>query len=81
MGNHRLDSRRADRGFYRRQDRQQERERPDAFDMTLGVIGGFLGDEIFQAFGCVSEIYLWSILVAVIGSSIVLTLHHGIVHV
>jgi uncharacterized membrane protein YeaQ/YmgE (transglycosylase-associated protein family) len=51
-------------------------------DMTLGVIGGFLGGEIFQAFGFagVSGINLWSILVAVIGSCIDLTLYHGIVH-
>jgi uncharacterized membrane protein YeaQ/YmgE (transglycosylase-associated protein family) len=51
-------------------------------DVILGVIGALVGGEIFQAFGFagVNGVNLWSILVAVIGSCIVLTLYHGIVH-
>jgi uncharacterized membrane protein YeaQ/YmgE (transglycosylase-associated protein family) len=50
-------------------------------DLILGVIGGLVGGEIFQALGYagVSGINLWSILVAVVGSIIVLVVYHAVV--
>jgi uncharacterized membrane protein YeaQ/YmgE (transglycosylase-associated protein family) len=50
-------------------------------DIILGIIGGLVGGEIFQLFGHegVTGIDLWSILVAVIGSVIVLVVYHALV--
>jgi uncharacterized membrane protein YeaQ/YmgE (transglycosylase-associated protein family) len=50
-------------------------------DIILGIIGGLVGGELFQALGHegVTGINLWSILVAVIGSVIVLVLYHALV--
>lgn len=49
-------------------------------DIILGIIGGLVGGEIFQLFGHegVTGIDLWSILVAVIGSVIVLVVYHAL---
>jgi uncharacterized membrane protein YeaQ/YmgE (transglycosylase-associated protein family) len=49
-------------------------------DIILGVIGAVVGGAIFQALGSsgVSGINLWSILVAVIGSVIVLVVYHAL---
>jgi len=49
-------------------------------DIILGVIGGVVGGAIFQALGSsgVSGINLWSILVAVLGSVIVLVVYHAL---
>lgn len=50
-------------------------------DIILGIIGGLVGGEIFQLFGHegVTGIDLWSILVAVIGSVMVLVVYHALV--
>ena len=50
-------------------------------DIILGVIGGLVGGAIFSALGStgVTGIDLWSILVAVIGSIIVLVVYHALV--
>jgi uncharacterized membrane protein YeaQ/YmgE (transglycosylase-associated protein family) len=50
-------------------------------DIILGIIGGLVGGEIFQLLGHegVTGLNLWSILVAVIGSVIVLVLYHALV--
>ena len=50
-------------------------------DILLGIIGGIVGGWIFTAFGStgVNGFNLWSLLVAVIGSVIVLTVYHALV--
>jgi len=49
-------------------------------DIILGVIGGLVGGAIFEALGSsgVSGINLWSIVVAVIGSIVVLVVYHAL---
>lgn len=49
-------------------------------DIILGIIGALVGGWIFSAFGArgVSELNLYSLLVAVIGSVIVLVVYHAI---
>ena len=50
-------------------------------DIILGVIGGLVGGAIFSALGStgVTGIDLWSILVAVIGSIVVLVVYHALI--
>lgn len=50
-------------------------------DIILGVIGGLVGGAIFSALGStgVTGIDLWSILVAIIGSIIVLVVYHALI--
>jgi len=49
-------------------------------DIILGVIGGLVEGAIFEALGSsgVSGINLWSIVVAVIGSIVVLVVYHAL---
>ena len=49
-------------------------------DIILGIVGGLVGGWIFQAVGStgVTGFNVWSLLVAVIGSVIVLMLYHAI---
>ncbi len=49
-------------------------------DIVLGIVGGLVGGWIFAAMGStgVTGFNLWSLLVAVIGSVIVLMLYHAI---
>jgi len=49
-------------------------------DIILGIVGGLVGGWIFQAVGStgVTGFNAWSLLVAVIGSVIVLMLYHAI---
>lgn len=49
-------------------------------DILLGIVGGLVGGWIFQAVGStgVTGFNAWSLLVAVIGSIIVLMLYHAI---
>ena len=50
-------------------------------DIVLGVIGAFVGGFLFHHFGHsgVSGINLYSILVAVVGSVVVLLIYHALV--
>ena len=49
-------------------------------DIILGIVGGLVGGWIFQSVGSagVTGFNAWSLLVAVIGSVIVLMLYHAI---
>jgi uncharacterized membrane protein YeaQ/YmgE (transglycosylase-associated protein family) len=49
-------------------------------DILLGIVGGLVGGWIFQAVGStgITGFNAWSLLVAVIGSIIVLMLYHAI---
>ena len=49
-------------------------------DIILGIVGGIVGGWIFQSVGSsgVTGFNVWSLLVAVIGSVIVLMLYHAI---
>jgi uncharacterized membrane protein YeaQ/YmgE (transglycosylase-associated protein family) len=49
-------------------------------DILLGVVGAFAGGWLFQVFGAhgVTGLNLYSLLVAVIGSVVVLVLYHAI---
>ncbi len=49
-------------------------------DIVLGVIGAFVGGFLFKAFGHagVSGINLYSIMVAIVGSVVVLIVYHAI---
>lgn len=49
-------------------------------DIVLGIIGAFVGGFLFNTFGHagVTGINLYSILVAVVGSVVVLVLYHAI---
>jgi uncharacterized membrane protein YeaQ/YmgE (transglycosylase-associated protein family) len=49
-------------------------------DIILGIVGGLVGGWIFQAVGStgITGFNAWSLLVAVIGSIIVLMLYHAI---
>ena len=49
-------------------------------DIVLGIVGGIVGGWIFQTMGSVgvTGFNVWSLLVAVIGSVIVLMLYHAI---
>jgi uncharacterized membrane protein YeaQ/YmgE (transglycosylase-associated protein family) len=49
-------------------------------DIILGIVGGLVGGWLFQAVGStgVTGFNAWSLLVAVIGSVIVLMLYHAI---
>jgi len=49
-------------------------------DILLGIVGGLVGGWLFQAVGStgVTGFNVWSLLVAVIGSVIVLMLYHAI---
>ena len=49
-------------------------------DIVLGIIGGIVGGWLFAAAGStgVTGFNLWSLLVAVIGAVVVLTLYHAI---
>ena len=49
-------------------------------DIVLGIVGGLVGGWLFQAVGStgVTGFNAWSLLVAVIGSVIVLMLYHAI---
>jgi uncharacterized membrane protein YeaQ/YmgE (transglycosylase-associated protein family) len=50
-------------------------------DIVLGVIGAFVGGFLFNMFGAagVSGLNLYSMLVAVIGSIVVLVIYHALV--
>ena len=50
-------------------------------DIILGIVGGIIGGEIFQALGFsgMTGINLGSIVVAVIGSIILLVLYHALI--
>ncbi|QUD89416.1 GlsB/YeaQ/YmgE family stress response membrane protein [Phenylobacterium montanum] len=49
-------------------------------DIVLGIVGAFVGGFLFNTFGHagVSGVNLYSILVAVVGSVVVLVLYHAI---
>ena len=49
-------------------------------DILLGVVGAFAGGWLFRVFGArgVSGVNLYSLLVAVIGSIVVLVLYHAV---
>jgi len=49
-------------------------------DIVLGIVGGLVGGWIFSALGStgVTGFNIWSLVVAVIGSVIVLMLYHAI---
>ena len=49
-------------------------------DIILGIVGGLIGGWLFQAVGStgITGFNAWSLLVAVIGSIIVLMLYHAI---
>ena len=49
-------------------------------DIILGIVGAVAGGWIFSAFGAqgVSGVNLYSIMVAVIGAVVVLTLYHAL---
>jgi uncharacterized membrane protein YeaQ/YmgE (transglycosylase-associated protein family) len=51
-------------------------------DIILGIVGGIVGGWIFQSVGTagVTGFNAWSLLVAVIGSVIVLMVYHAIAH-
>jgi uncharacterized membrane protein YeaQ/YmgE (transglycosylase-associated protein family) len=51
-----------------------------ALDIVLGIVGAVVGGLLFGLFGAagVSGFNLWSILVAVIGSVVVLAAYHAI---
>ncbi len=48
-------------------------------DIALGVVGAFVGGFLFSQFGArgVTGLNLWSLLVAVAGSVVLLTLFHA----
>ena len=50
-------------------------------DIVLGVVGAFVGGFLFNMFGAagVSGLNLYSMLVAVIGSVVVLVVYHALV--
>jgi uncharacterized membrane protein YeaQ/YmgE (transglycosylase-associated protein family) len=50
-------------------------------DIVLGIIGAIVGGVVFSAFGAsgVTGLNLWSMIVAIIGSIIVLVIYHAIV--
>ena len=47
-------------------------------DMALGIIGAIVGDILFSFFGApgVSGLNIYSLIVAVVGAIVVLTLYH-----
>lgn len=51
-------------------------------DVVLGVVGALVGGFLFNLFGAsgVSGFNLWSIVVAVVGSVLVLSAYHAVVH-
>ena len=51
-------------------------------DIILGIVGGIVGGWIFQSVGSsgVTGFNVWSLVVAVIGSVIVLMVYHAIAH-
>ena len=50
-------------------------------DIALGIVGAFVGGSLFSFFGAapVTGFNLYSVIVAVIGSVVVLVLYHAIV--
>lgn len=51
-------------------------------DIVLGIVGAIAGGVLFRLFGAhgVSGLNLYSLVVAVIGSVVVLLLYHGLFH-
>jgi uncharacterized membrane protein YeaQ/YmgE (transglycosylase-associated protein family) len=49
-------------------------------DIALGIVGAIVGGILFSAFGAegITGLDLWSMIVAVIGSIVVLTVYHAI---
>ena len=49
-------------------------------DILLGIVGAVVGGWLFRLFGAtgVTGFNLWSLLVAVVGAVIVLSIYHGI---
>jgi uncharacterized membrane protein YeaQ/YmgE (transglycosylase-associated protein family) len=49
-------------------------------DIVLGIIGGFVGGEIFSLLGStgVTGFNLWSLFVAVVGAVVVLVIYHAV---
>jgi len=49
-------------------------------DIALGIVGAIAGGFLFEAFGAtgVTGLNLWSMLVAVIGSVVVLVIYHAV---
>lgn len=49
-------------------------------DIALGIVGAIVGGFLFEAFGGtgVTGLNLWSMLVAVIGSVVVLVIYHAV---
>ena len=50
-------------------------------DIVLGIIGAFVGGELFSVFGAepVTGLNIYSMIVAVVGAVIVLVIYHAIV--
>jgi uncharacterized membrane protein YeaQ/YmgE (transglycosylase-associated protein family) len=50
-------------------------------DIVLGIVGALVGGFLFQTFGMggVSGVYLYSILVAVVGAIVVLVIYHALI--
>lgn len=65
-------------GFYRQQNRQRQRE-GILLDIVLGIVGALIGGVVFRFLGMsgATGLNLWSLLVAVVGSVIVLALYHA----
>ena len=49
-------------------------------DIALGIVGAIVGGFIFDAFGStgVTGLNLWSMLVAIVGSVVVLVVYHAV---
>jgi uncharacterized membrane protein YeaQ/YmgE (transglycosylase-associated protein family) len=49
-------------------------------DIALGIVGAIVGGILFSAFGAegITGLNLWSMIVAVIGSIVVLTVYHAL---
>lgn len=49
-------------------------------DIVLGIVGAFVGGFLFNAFGAagVTGFNVWSVLVAAIGSIVVLVIYHAL---
>ena len=49
-------------------------------DIALGIVGAIVGGVLFSAFGAtgITGLNLWSMIVAVIGSIVVLLIYHAV---
>jgi len=73
-----LDHTRPYRRFYRQQDRQRQGQGL-MLDIALGVVGAIVGGVLFSFFGAtgITGLNLYSMLVAIVGSVVVLWAYHA----